>query len=137
MKRAVIATTLLLGACSKSLPLAEPLRPAVEAFITKEFGAREPLEFDQLWHAGALPESSLVCGDFKSPSGFDNNPPRLRFVFDTVAGHGQVEFHRNWIASSASSQAIMDENRRIFDQMWSTHCGPFRPWSIGSLLGLA
>jgi hypothetical protein len=79
-----------------------------------------------IWHANGLPGGAL-CGEIEAPEMLKPQHATLRYVYDTN-GAAQVEKHEGWITLSGTSQALLDTNRRLFDQLWANHCADHAPF---------
>lgn len=95
------------------------------AYISKETGSPTPLEFDEAWMMSASADLQTVCGEFHGLPLLGEE--RVRYLYMADTKYGQVEMHRYWVTASSVSEAIMEENRRLFDDLWSDHCQPYRP----------
>lgn len=118
---------LQLAACNKAVAVEPALRQQIEQSVTREYGYRSPLQFGSIWRSSGEKDNFLTCGVFAAPPEFGGDPARLRFVYDVPRHHSQVEMHRFWVTGSAVSQAVIDMNRRAFDDLWTKWCAPFEP----------
>ena len=114
--RAVLVLPLLLAACGDSPPqVTEDVATEARTFIEEEFGYEAPLKFTSEWHLGGNPELGMLCGEFEAPPAMDR--PQLRYYYDYGKGVGQVELHEFLVTASPISQAMINSNRTLFDEM--------------------
>ncbi|MGN8001457.1 hypothetical protein [Sphingomonas sp. 22176] len=121
------AVTLLSGCGGPSAEVTGARRAAVERWVTADHGYRTPLKFDSVWYSQGFADQHMVCGQFDSPPEFGGNPRYIRFIYDFQTGVKQVEMHRLWATGSGVSQAIIDQNRKLFDDLWKGQCAGFHP----------
>jgi hypothetical protein len=114
-----------LTGCGRTLPVEPALLAEAKAYIAQETGSPTPLEFDDAWMMNASAEGQTICGEFHGLPLLGEE--RVRYLYMADNDYGQVEMHRYWVTASPVSQAIMEENRRLFDKLWDDHCKPYRP----------
>lgn len=124
----VLAAASLLAACAQAPDVAPDRRTAAERWVIKE---QLPLSTKPIgiWYANRDP-NSMICGEIEAPAQLQGDHPTLRYVFDDQHSKrpvAQVEMHRGWIGTGMATDALLEQNRRIFDAMWNEHCARAAP----------
>ncbi|WP_288457821.1 hypothetical protein [uncultured Sphingomonas sp.] len=117
-----------LSACSAASGVTPAQREAAERWVIRDQMPAHATPI-ALWHANDNPASTL-CGEIAAAGALRDRRTALRYIFDPNGRTpgGQVERHELWFATAAPTRQLLDTNRAIFDQLWSTHCAPFAPW---------
>ena len=124
----IIALPMLMS-CNKSAELAPQLIDRVKADVLRTYvGPMGPkaIKLIAAWHAGADPQSKIICGKFEAPPPLRNYRATLRFVDDLTGGYAQVEYHELWAGGAIGTQ-LVDANRSLFNDIWAEHCEPYSP----------
>ncbi len=120
----LLAACTALASCSNSKRLDSQLEAEVKSYFRSN-SATSHMTVASAWHADAI-TTSTVCGhmDAKPDGG------RLRFVYDPAGNYGQVELAEGTLGDSAETGALIEENRKLFNETWQSHCSAFAPGVI-------
>jgi hypothetical protein len=132
MKRSSLAPLALLVGCGAPAPEVAPdLSARAVRVIEAEKPVRGAVRFRRLWLAEAGAETGLVCGRIDAPAELRAHESGLRFIYEDRTRHGQVEYHELW-AGDAIGMGLVEQNRRVFDQLWEGSCASgdaASPWT--------
>jgi hypothetical protein len=127
LKGLIIGAALSAAGCSgDALPLDRALEQRAQAAIAGAFGGPAPPRFASSWLALHGETNGLVCGRIEAPAAPRGSRRDLRFVYEDRSRHGQVELHEI-VSGSGMTPALLEENRTLFERLWSTSCAPGEP----------
>ncbi|WP_084581753.1 hypothetical protein [Sphingomonas azotifigens] len=128
-------TALALGSCSGHVePVEQPRSDEARAFIA---GEQKPVKIDgfEIWYANGG-RGTISCGTIASPNPTVTGNARVRFLYFFDMHQGQLEYHQGW-RSAGGDMAVIEQNRKTFDQLWHDACAGNAPFSWRRSLGLA
>jgi len=124
---ALLISLMLAGCGGPTAEVTGTKRQAIERSVSAEYDYRSPLHFDSIWYARGEVTQGMACGQFDAPPEFGGDPHYIRFIYDFENNAPQIEMHRLWHTASSVSQALMEQNRDLFDGIWKDHCKDFHP----------
>ncbi|MEA3018413.1 MAG: hypothetical protein QOI38_3135 [Sphingomonadales bacterium] len=134
-RSAALVLALVLAGCGRDAPpLERALEGRAKAAIAAEFVNGRPVEFGRLWLADYGAADGVVCGRLDLPRPLQGGED-LRFVYEDRSRHGQIEW-RDVLTGGPPAALLLEQNRRIFDELWARNCAPAEPrasWIAGIL----
>jgi hypothetical protein len=126
----LLAPLLALGsaACSSPAPMNAALEQRAKAAIVARKPVLGTVAFQRAWLGQYGEGSGLVCGRIDPPAALSATRGDLRFIYEDHSGEGFVEYHEAWIGP-ATGMALLNQNRKLFDELWEGSCAPAEPSS--------
>ena len=126
-KAIVMAISLGLVACGKTSPVPERLAIVAHHAVDEEYQLKGPRDFSETWFGLASPSSEIVCGTFEPQPIEAEYETERRYIFTESGGVLIDPIPELQVTLSSTTQSILEETERVFEEAWMDGCEDFRP----------